>query len=61
MKRFLLCLLALSFSTASRSKGQEPIQPPGDEVVIRNTVAAYVEAYNKALADLWSPDAVYTP
>lgn len=64
MKRFLLCLLALLFSTASRSQGQEPIQPPGDEVVIRNTVAAYVEAYNKhdakALADFWSPDAVYT-
>lgn len=64
MKRFLLCLLALSCPLASESWGQEPIQLPADEVAIRKTVAAYVEAYNKhdapALADLWSPDAVYT-
>ncbi len=37
--------------------------PSADETAIRNSVKTYVEAFNKhdakALADLWSPDAVY--
>lgn len=38
-------------------------QPSADETAIRNSVKTYVEAFNKhdaaALADMWSPDAVY--
>lgn len=64
MKRLLLYLLVLSCPPMSKVRGQEAPQPTADEVAIRKTVAAYVEAYNKhdapALAELWSPDAVYT-
>jgi uncharacterized protein (TIGR02246 family) len=43
--------------------GQQPGDQAADEAAIRKTVASYVEAFNKhdakALADHWSPDAVY--
>ena len=43
---------------------QEIASPTQDEAAIRETVDAYVEAYNRrdaqALAAYWSPDAVYT-
>ena len=63
----LVCAMAfpvLSSFTAARVLGQESDQPPADEAAIRKTVAAYVQAFGKhdaeALADLWSPEAVYT-
>jgi uncharacterized protein (TIGR02246 family) len=53
-------LTALIFTSVSRgAEGQA-----ADEASIRQAVAAYVDAYNKgdakALAALWSPEAVYT-
>lgn len=43
--------------------GQQSADQSADEAAIRKTAAAYAEAFNKhdakALADLWSPDAVY--
>src|SRR6476469_9919907 len=43
---------------------QQPSNQSTDEAAIRKAAASYVEAFNKhdakALADLWSPDAVYT-
>ena len=53
----LLCALAWLTPNASRADQTE------DEALIRKNAEAYVEAYNKhdakALAALWSPDAVY--
>ena len=64
MKRVPLWLLLFACSSASHVRGQESAQPSTDEAAIRATVAAYVQAYGKhdaqALADLWSPEAVYT-
>jgi uncharacterized protein (TIGR02246 family) len=47
-----------------RLPADEPAaQPSPDETAIRKSVKAYVEAFNKhdakALADMWSPEAVY--
>jgi uncharacterized protein (TIGR02246 family) len=43
---------------------QQPSDQSTDEAAIRKAAASYAEAFNKhdakALADLWSPDAVYT-
>ena len=62
MKRVLLCLLVVS-GLAVPLQAEEPAQPSADEASIRKTVAAYVQAYNKhdasAVANLWSPEAVY--
>ena len=64
MKRSLLCLLVLGGLALDTLWGQDDAPPPGAEVAIRKTVEAYVQSFNKhdakALADLWSPDAVYT-
>ncbi len=61
------CATALFMSssfTAGRVSGQETDQPSADDAAIRKTVEAYVQAFGKhdakALADLWSPEAVYT-
>ena len=48
----------------SRLAADEPAtQPSADETAIRDSVKTYVDAFNKhdakALADMWSPDAVY--
>src|SRR5512141_2832860 len=63
MKRILLCLLAVGGATANWSPCQQPGDPPTQEAAIRKTDAAYVQAFNrhdaKALADFWSPEAVY--
>jgi uncharacterized protein (TIGR02246 family) len=63
MKRVLLSLFVLAGAIANWSWGQQPGEPPADDAAIRKTVAAYVQAFNKhdakALADHWSPDAVY--
>jgi len=64
--RFLRLVLAAPLyliATASVS-AQQPSNQSTDEAAIRKTAASYVEAFNKhdaqALADHWSPDAVYT-
>src|SRR3954469_22324259 len=57
-------LTALLFLIAGVSAlAQEPSSQSTDEAAIRKAAASYVEAFNKhdakALADQWSPDAVY--
>lgn len=63
----LVCATALLTSSSLRldgAKGQDPEQPSTDEAAIRKSVEAYVQSYNEhdaqGVADLWSPDAVYT-
>jgi uncharacterized protein (TIGR02246 family) len=62
MKRVSLFLLFLAFGL-SQLCGQQPADQSADEAAIRKTAASYSEAFNrhdaKALAELWSPDAVY--
>ncbi len=61
MKRLSL-FLAIA-CTAAAGWAQEANQPQGDEAALRKGVEAYVAAFNKAdakaLADFWSPEAVY--
>jgi uncharacterized protein (TIGR02246 family) len=63
MRRVALGLLVLGMLGPTQMVGQQPIDQSADEAAIRKTAAAYAEAFNKhdakALADLWSPDAVY--
>lgn len=64
MKRHWFCLLAMAIATlANRSEAQQSGEPPAAEAAIKKAVAAYVEAFNKhdakALAEQWSPEAVY--
>jgi uncharacterized protein (TIGR02246 family) len=62
MKRALLCLMTVYAATPCWSRAQDALQPSADEAAIRNAVATYT--FNKhdakALAEHWSPDAVYT-
>jgi uncharacterized protein (TIGR02246 family) len=63
MRRMSLFLLMLGVIGTSRLWGQPPADQSANEAAIRKMVASYVQAFNKhdakALADLWSPDAVY--
>ena len=64
MKRLLLGLIVVCSALLGRLQADQPAPTPSaDETAIRNSVKTYVEAFNKhdakALADLWSPDAVY--
>jgi uncharacterized protein (TIGR02246 family) len=63
MKATLWCLLVFGIVGTSQLLGQQPTDQSADEAAIRKTAASYMEAFNKhdakALADLWSPDAVY--
>lgn len=63
MKRNLLLLTVLGIAATARSYGQQPSDSSANEADIRKMVASYVDAFNrhdaKALADHWSPDAVY--
>jgi uncharacterized protein (TIGR02246 family) len=63
MRRALLGILVFASLSTPRLFGQQPPDQSADEAAIRRTAASYVEAFNKhdakALADLWSPDAVY--
>ena len=63
MNRMLLTLLVLGGCLSGRSFAGPPAEPSPDEAAIRKMVTAYVEAFNKhdakALADFWSPEAVY--
>jgi uncharacterized protein (TIGR02246 family) len=63
MKCVSLFLLVFGVTGASSAFGQESNDLAANEAAIRKMVASYVETFNrhdaKALADYWSPDAVY--
>jgi uncharacterized protein (TIGR02246 family) len=63
MRRALLFLVCCGAAFTSPSWGQAPDDQSANEVAIRQAAAAYVEAFNKhdaqAVADHWSPEAVY--
>ena len=63
MNRILLCLVVLGGAIVNWSFAAEPRDPAADEAAIRKADEAYVTAFNnhdaKALADAWSPEAVY--
>lgn len=63
MKRALVCL-SLVAALAHPLWAQSPGVQAADEAAIRQAAACYAEAFNKqdtkALADHWSPDAVYS-
>jgi uncharacterized protein (TIGR02246 family) len=63
MKPVLLCLLVLGGGVTNASFAEQPNKPSADETAIRKADEAYVQAFNKhdakALADAWSPEAVY--
>ena len=62
MKRILFLLVMVTASTASVLQAQQSHQS-ADEADIRAAATSYVEAFNKhdpqAVAEHWSPDAVY--
>lgn len=63
MKRIVPCVLVLGGALANWSWGQPPGKPSTAEAAIRQADVAYAQAFNhhdaKALANSWSPDAVY--
>ena len=63
MNRILLCLIVLGGAIVNWSFAGQPGEPSGDEAAIRKADEAYVKAFNKhdakALANAWSPEAVY--
>ncbi|HEY1601508.1 MAG TPA: SgcJ/EcaC family oxidoreductase [Pirellulales bacterium] len=63
MRRLSEVLLILAAVGPNGVCGQQPNDAEVNEAAIRKMVASYVDAFNKhdaaALADLWSPDAVY--
>lgn len=63
MKRVLLCMLVFAGAMVNWSLAGQPSEPSADEAAIRKADEAYVQAFNKhdakALADAWSPEAVY--
>jgi uncharacterized protein (TIGR02246 family) len=64
MKQFFFYLLVTTLAAQARMSFAQPaIESPTGEAAIKKSVAAYVEAFNKhdakALAEQWSPDAVY--
>ena len=64
MKRAFLSLLFCGTLFISPSLCQQPADLTASEAAIRKSASSYMEAFNKhdakALADHWSPDAVYT-
>jgi uncharacterized protein (TIGR02246 family) len=63
MARFSLLIVILGITGTSNLYAQQPRDQSADEAAIRMMVGSYVQAFNshdaKALADHWSPDAVY--
>jgi len=63
MKPIVLCALLVGCWVVSWSYGQKPDEPSSDEAAVRKADEVYVRAFNKhdakALADCWSPEAVY--
>ncbi|MCE9606006.1 MAG: SgcJ/EcaC family oxidoreductase [Planctomycetia bacterium] len=64
MTRKLIYLLVVLLSVKVEAAEPAAAQPTPDEAAVRQAVVAYVEAFGKhdaqALAELWSPEAVYT-
>lgn len=62
MKRLILTMAFMTWSLTSALTADDA--PAGDEAAIRKAVEAYVVSFNrgdaKALAALWTPEAVYT-
>jgi uncharacterized protein (TIGR02246 family) len=63
MRSISVLLIVVGIAGAARSYGQQPSGKSANEAEIRKMVASYVQAFNrhdaKALAEQWSPDAVY--
>ena len=63
MHRILLCLMVLGGAIVNWCFAGQPDEASGEEAAIRKADEAYVKAFNKhdakALADAWSPEAVY--
>lgn len=63
MKRILLGVFVFVFSCSGYCWAQQSADQSVDEAAIRKAATAYVEAFNKrdakAVADCWSPEAVY--
>ena len=63
MKRFSSCAFRSDRNLHVPLLGPAASDQSADEAAIRKAAASYAEAFNKhdakALADLWSPDAVY--
>jgi uncharacterized protein (TIGR02246 family) len=63
MRSALSFLLGIGVLVANPAWGQQPAGQAADEAAIRKAAASYVEAFNKhdaqAVAEHWSPDAVY--
>lgn len=63
MRRASLLLWILGATWTTGLRAQELTEPSADEAAIRQAAATYVEAFNKhdaaAVAEQWSPDAVY--
>ncbi|MFN0020715.1 MAG: YybH family protein [Pirellulaceae bacterium] len=64
MKSVLLGLFILTLAVqAAVAQAQQPTEPTAAVAPIKKAVAAYIEAFNKhdakAIAELWSPEAVY--
>src|SRR5262245_38310745 len=63
MKHLSLLLLLLGVISTTCTYGMQSADQSADEHAIRKMVASYVDAFNKhdakALADHWSPEAVY--
>jgi uncharacterized protein (TIGR02246 family) len=63
MKRITFLLMILAVAGTSNLRGQEASDQSANEAAIRKAAASYVEAFNKhdaeAVAEHWSPEAVY--
>lgn len=63
MRCVLLCLLLCGAVFTNESWGQQPADLPASEAAIRKAASSYAEAFNKhdaqAVAEHWSPDALY--
>jgi hypothetical protein len=63
MKRVLLFLIVLGGAVVNWSFAGQPGELTADQAAVRKADDAYVKAFNKhdakALADAWSPEAVY--
>src|SRR5687768_15635526 len=63
MRHDFLLLVILGVTGASTLHAQQVSDQSADEAAIREAAASYAEAFNKhdaqAVADHWSPDAVY--
>jgi uncharacterized protein (TIGR02246 family) len=63
MRRVMLIIAVIAWGLASATRAEDDRQA-ADEAAIRKAVESYVAAFNKgdakAVAEMWSPEAVYT-